>query len=175
MSGWANPAQARRGEAAVVFRAGGYRFIISSAEIAEVRDLSPQQAKSGLAGDPGLPSSAAGRLPRTIASRSSLRQLPVVLADSVFGAGATLPMQLLVLAHRGVAVAIDRIEGVTELREMVALPRAFHGPERRWYRGLVLLEGKILPVVNAAVFAELAVFPPAPEAAAGAMEVKAGA
>ncbi|MGA2990114.1 MAG: chemotaxis protein CheW [Candidatus Korobacteraceae bacterium] len=162
MSGWANPAQGRRGEAAVIFRAGGQRFIISSAEIAEVRDLQP---------------SASGRLPRAIATRGNLRQLPVVWADSVFGVRSAAPLQLLVLAHRGVAVVIERIEGVTELREMVALPRAFHGPERRWYRGLARFEGKILPVVNAAVFAELAVSPVPIEAAAsaaGSMEAKAG-
>jgi chemotaxis signal transduction protein len=161
MSGWTNPANGKRGEAAVIFRAGGHRFIISSAEIAEVRDLQP---------------GASGRLPQVIATRD-FRQLPVVSADSVFGGRSAPPLQLLALAHRGVAVVIERIEGVTELREMVALPRAFYGPERRWYRGLALLEGKILPVVNAAVFAELAILPTPLEAAApvsDSMEAKAG-
>jgi chemotaxis signal transduction protein len=168
MSGRANAAPARRGEAVVIFRACGQRFIISSAEIAEVRDLPP---------------GASGRLPRVIATRGNLRQLPVVAADSIFGArsvagspaeaavasaGVAPLLQLLVLAHRGVAVVIERIEGVTELREMVALPRAFHGPERRWYRGLALLEGRILPVVNAAVFGEYGAFLTPTEAAATA-------
>lgn len=163
MSGRANPGRAKRGEAVVIFRAGGQRFIISSAEIAEVRDLPP---------------GASGRLPWAIATRGNLRQLPVVSADSVFGMRSAALLQLLVLAHRGVAVAIEKIEGVTELREMVALPRAFHGPERRWYRGLALLEGKILPVVNAVVFGESAAFLTPTEVAAtlgGSMEAKAGA
>jgi chemotaxis signal transduction protein len=80
--------------------------------------------------------------------------LRVVSADHILGVRSAVLQQLLVLAHRGVAVGIERIENVTELHEMVALPRAFHGPERRWYRGLALVEGKILPVVNAAAFTE---------------------
>jgi hypothetical protein len=62
--------------------------------------------------------------------------------------------QLLVLKIRRVAVAIDRIEGMAELREIVTLPRGFHGEERSWYRGLGLVRQQIMPVVNAAIFVE---------------------
>jgi chemotaxis protein histidine kinase CheA len=163
MSQWASTARTRHGEPALVFRSGPYRFIISSAEIAEVRDL---------------PATASGNLPQSVVARGSTGMLPVVPVGSIFGVASAAPRQLLVLQHRGVAVAIDRIEGVTELREIVVLPRAFHGAERRWYRGLALLDGKILPVVNAAAFAEFTAVPPARAAAAAVglgAEAKAGA
>ena len=162
MSGWANSERVRRGEPALIFRAGGHRFVISSAEIAEVRDLQP---------------GASGSLPQWVVVRGTAGMLRVVSADHFFGVRSAAQQQLLVLAHRGVAVGIEKIENVAELREIVALPRAFHGPERRWYRGLALLEGNIVPVVNGAVFAQAASFTPTQAATASAgrqPEVKAG-
>ena len=41
----------RRGEPVVIFRVGGYRFVIASAEVEEIRDLHPG----------GLPSAIAAR------------------------------------------------------------------------------------------------------------------
>jgi len=162
MSGWTNSARARRGEPALVFRTGGHRFVISSAEIAEVRDLQ---------------AGTSGALPQWVIARGAAGMLRVVSADHIFGLRSAAQQQLLVLAHRGVAVGIERIENVTELHEIVALPRAFHGPERRWYRGLALLEGKIVPVVNGVIFAEAASVIAAQAASASAVrrpEVKAG-
>jgi chemotaxis signal transduction protein len=138
MSRHVNPPHSRRGEPVVIFRLGSQRFVIASAEVEEIRDLHQ------------------GILPPTIAARSNGKPIPVIAADRVFGVHSARLEQLLVLKLRRVAVAIDRIEGMAELREIVALPRGFHGEERSWYRGLGFVRQQIMPVVNAAIFVESA-------------------
>jgi chemotaxis signal transduction protein len=59
---------------------------------------------------------------------------------------------VLVLRDSPAAILIDRIEGLTEIATLQALPEAFRGEERRWYRGLALLEDRVLPVVNPSGF-----------------------
>ena len=149
MSVRTNPPHSRHGEPVVIFRLGGYRFVIASAEVEEIRDLHP------------------GSLPSAIAARGG-RQIPVIAADQVFGIQEARLEQLLVLKIRRVAVAIGRIEGMAELREIVALPQAFHGRERSWYSGLGLVRQQIMPVVNAAIFSESARSPEAVTTAARA-------
>jgi chemotaxis signal transduction protein len=136
----------RHGEPVVIFRLGSQRFLIASAEVEEIRDL-PQ-----------------GSLPPTIPARSHGKPIPVIVADRVFGVQSVKLEQLLVLKVRRVAVAISQIEGMAELREIVALPPGFHGQERSWYRGLGLVRQQIMPVVNAAIFVESACEPLAPDA-----------
>jgi len=138
MSRRVNPPHSRRGEPVVIFRLGSHRFVIASAEVEEVRDLHH------------------GDLPLAIAARGNGRQIPVIAADRIFGVQSAKLEQLLVLKVRRVAVAIGRIEGMAELREIVELPRGFRGQERSWYRGLGLVQQQIMPVVNAAMFAESA-------------------
>jgi chemotaxis signal transduction protein len=149
MSRRVNPPHSRRGEPVVIFRLGSHRFVIASAEVEEVRDLHQ------------------GSLPTAVAARGNGRQIPVIAADRIFGVQSAKLEQLLVLKVRRVAVAIGRIEGMAELREIVELPRGFRGQERSWYRGLGLVRQQIMPVVNAAIFVESA---PAlsPESAAAA-------
>ena len=148
MSRRVNPPHSRRGEPVVIFRLGSHRFVIASAEVEEVRDLHQ------------------GDLPPAIEARGNGGQLPVIAADRIFGVQSAKLEQLLVLKVRRVAVAIGRIEGMAELREIVELPRGFHGQERSWYRGLGLVRQQIMPVVNAAIFVESASALPREAAAA---------
>jgi len=152
-----NPPPSRRGEPVVIFRLGSQRFIIASAEVEEIRDLPP------------------GNLPPAVATRGNCRPIPVIAADRIFGVSSVKLEQLLVLKARRVAVAISQIEGMAELREIVALPRGFHGLERSWYRGLGLVRQQIMPVVNAAIFVESAAGPPVADEAAERAKVNSGA
>jgi len=138
MSVRVNSPHSRRGEPVVIFRVGSQRFVIASAEVEEIRDLHQ------------------GSVPGVIMTRGNGGQIPVVAADRIFGIESARLEQLLVLKLRRVAVAIEQIEAMAELREIVALPRGFHGLERAWYRGLGLVRQQILPVVNAAIFADCA-------------------
>jgi hypothetical protein len=43
---------------------------------------------------------------------------------------------------------VDRIEEMAEMRVLLALPQSFRGEELTWYRGLTVLDRKVLPVAN---------------------------
>ncbi len=58
------------------------------------------------------------------------------------------PTTLLILSKTQTAILVDRIEEMAEMRTIVGLPRSFHGEERVWYRGLTILEGKVVPVID---------------------------
>jgi hypothetical protein len=58
------------------------------------------------------------------------------------------PTTVLILRNTPVAVLVDCIEEMAEMRVLLALPHAFRGEERTWYRGLTVLDRKILPVAN---------------------------
>jgi len=58
----------------------------------------------------------------------------------------------LVLHAAPVALAVDSVSRIAEVDEIIPLPRAFTGQERRWYRGLAMINGEVVPVLNAAVF-----------------------
>jgi chemotaxis signal transduction protein len=62
------------------------------------------------------------------------------------------PSRLMVLRHVRAAVMVDAIEGMREIRLMQALPVAFVGEERDWYRGLTVIKGKVIPVVKPEAF-----------------------
>jgi hypothetical protein len=47
---------------------------------------------------------------------------------------------------------VDRIERMAEIAAIHALPRAFAGEERRWYRGLTYLEDHVIPVIQPSGF-----------------------
>jgi len=55
---------------------------------------------------------------------------------------------VLILRSAPVAVLVDRIEEMAEIRVLLALPKSFRGEERTWYRGLTVLDRKVLPVAN---------------------------
>jgi hypothetical protein len=54
----------------------------------------------------------------------------------------------LMLRQIRVAVLVDKIERMAEISGLHALPRAFVGAERQWYRGLAYLEDQVIPVVS---------------------------
>ena len=63
--------------------------------------------------------------------------------------------------------AIDRMEGMTVL---LALPPGFSGPERSWYRGITLIDGNAVPVINPKGFLSEQEFASLDAIAMGAMQ-----
>jgi chemotaxis signal transduction protein len=67
-----------------------------------------------------------------------------------------LPMpatRVLILRRGNVALLVQRIDLMKEVSAIYALPSAFHGEERQWYRGLAAIPGvgeavDVIPVVN---------------------------
>jgi chemotaxis signal transduction protein len=115
----------------ILFRVGPYRMGIDAGALKEIRHDDAQAARP-----PGCET--------------------VVSAHALFGVPAGPEGRLLVLRDGGVGVHVDRVERMIETRELRPLPQAFHGDERSWYCGLVLVGDSVCPVVNPETLARLA-------------------
>lgn len=69
-----------------------------------------------------------------------------------FHLAVTRPSLALVLRQFRVALLVDSVERIGEIRAVYPLPLAFSGAERIWYRGLAYVEDRITPVVQPAGF-----------------------
>ena len=76
----------------------------------------------------------------------------VVDANLHFHTPPTQATRILVLRNSSVAVLVDSIDRMCELTAVRKLPQAFSGEERQWYRGLTVVEDKLIPVVNPQAF-----------------------
>lgn len=76
----------------------------------------------------------------------------VVNGESHFGlSGATLG-RVMVLRSGATAVLVDNIDRMAQISVVHALPHAFSGRERDWYRGLAVCDGRIVPVIREDAF-----------------------
>jgi chemotaxis signal transduction protein len=135
------PSNHRATEQVVVFSIGGYTFAISAAAVQEVRNT---DSLGGMVMD--LEHVSVNKV-RHMMERDS-RSYYVVSGYDHFHLPQSRPTTLLILSKFPVAILVDRIEEMAEMRTIVALPRSFHGEERVWYRGLTILAGKVMPVVD---------------------------
>ena len=141
----------RQSEAVILFTVGGHRFAIAAGAVEEIRTMDGTQA---------LPAGPGARLSKVkrVLEREQ-REYYVVDANAHFHIRASQATRVLLLRRSSTAVSVDGIERMTEIEALLSLPRAFQGDERRWYRGLALVDEQVVPVVNAGSFlsrAELA-------------------
>ena len=135
-------ANARRGEPMILFAVGSNTFAIAASEVDEIRDLhdvTPIKTAIGYA-------RVKSKLHR------AKRDYFVVDAASHFQMLPSKVARLLVLRNHPVAVTADSIDRMTDISVVQPLPTAFRGLERTWYRGLAVLDGSVVPVVNPAAF-----------------------
>jgi hypothetical protein len=108
----------------ILFTAGGRRFAVAASEVKEIRD-----------GD----------------DRTSIRKLkgpePIDFALQI-GLGAGILDHLVVLKPGECSLGVAEVERMTSLPKVVPLPGLFRGAERQWYRGLLLLENDVVPLVR---------------------------
>jgi chemotaxis signal transduction protein len=135
------PVNHRATEQVVVFSVGEFTFAISAAAVQEVRNT---DSLGGMVMD--LEHVIVNKV-RHMIERDS-RSYFVVSGYDHFHLPQSRPTTLLILSKFPAAILVDRIEEMAEMRTIVALPRSFHGEERVWYRGLTILEGKVIPVVD---------------------------
>jgi chemotaxis signal transduction protein len=131
-----------RGEPMILFAVGPYTFAIAASEVDEIRDLhdvAPLHVAVGY-------SRVKSKL------RRAKRDYFVVDAASHFQMLPSKAARLLVLRNHLVAVTADSIDRMTDIAVIQSLPSAFRGLERTWYRGLAVLEGNVVPIVNPAAF-----------------------
>jgi chemotaxis signal transduction protein len=75
-----------------------------------------------------------------------------VNAGAHFALPVTRPTLVLILRQLRVAVLVDKIERMAEISTVHALPQAFEGEERRWYRGLTYVDDHVIPVIQPSGF-----------------------
>lgn len=135
------PNNNRATEQVVVFSIGEFTFAISAAAVQEVRNT---DSLGGMVMD--LEQVVVNKV-RHIIERES-RSYFVVSGYDHFHLSPSRPTTLLILSRFPIAILVDRIEEMAEMRTIVTLPRSFQGEERIWYRGLTILDGKVVPVID---------------------------
>jgi hypothetical protein len=108
----------------ILFTAGGVRFAVAADEVQEVRG-----------GD----------------ERTTIRKLkgPELIDFALqVGLGEGILERLLVLKPGDCALAVTDVERMASIPKVVSLPGLFRGVERQWYRGLLLLENEVVPLVR---------------------------
>jgi chemotaxis signal transduction protein len=135
------PRDTRRREQVAVFSIAQYSFVISAASVQEIRST---DSLGGTVVDLDRP---VMKKVRHIVERDG-RAYYVVSGYEHFHMPQSRPTTVLILRSAPVAVLVDRIEEMAEMRALLALPQSFRGEERNWYRGLTVLDRKVLPVAN---------------------------
>jgi chemotaxis signal transduction protein len=135
------PNNHRATEQVVVFSIGEFTFAISAAAVQEVRNT---DSLGGMVMD--LEHVIVNKVRHMI--ERDARSYYVVSGYDHFHLPQSRPTTLLILSKFPAAILVDRIEEMAEMRTIVALPHSFHGEERIWYRGLTILDGKVVPVVD---------------------------
>jgi chemotaxis signal transduction protein len=130
-----------RSEQIILFRSSNQIFAISSASVQEVRSVDSLAGVATELNEPGV---------RTVrhALRRGERCIYVVNVALHFGLKPSPAALIFLLRKSRVALLLDGIEKMTTMTRLQALPAAFCHEERRWYRGLTVLDQNVLPVVN---------------------------
>jgi hypothetical protein len=108
----------------ILFTAGGMRFAVDAGEVAEIRDGAERGAFNGFKGTEAID-----------------------FAERV-GLGAGRLEHFVVLKPGHCSLGVTAVERMTALPRVAPLPALFHGAERKWYRGLLLLENEVVPLVR---------------------------
>jgi hypothetical protein len=128
-------------EQVVVFSIGEQSFVISASSVQEIRST------DSLGGNVVDLDRAVLRKVRHIVERDA-RSYYVVSGYEHFHLPLSRPTSVLILRDVPVAVLVDRIEEMAEMRVLLGLPRSFYGEERIWYRGLTVLGRNVVPVAE---------------------------
>jgi chemotaxis signal transduction protein len=132
-------------EGVILFSVGGFKFAIAAGAVKEIRGLE------------GLRELAfADIISRVDKLRYTLERggatYFVVDAARHFDLPAAAPGRILILRNSSTAVLVDATDRMTDISVLHALPRAFTRDERTWYRGLAVMNGEVIPVVNPNAF-----------------------
>jgi chemotaxis signal transduction protein len=135
-------ATTHRGEPMILFAVGPNTFAIAAAEVDEIRDLHDLT--------PSKPAFGYSKIKNKL--QRGKRDYFVVDSASHFQMLPSKTARLLVLRNHPVALTADSIDRMTDVSLVQQLPSAFRGLERTWYKGLAVLDGTVIPVVNPASF-----------------------
>jgi len=136
-------------EDVIVFTVGGHKFAIAAAAVKEIRGLEDlhQFTLGGISGQ-------IAKLKYTLERDG--RTYFVVDAAMHFQLPESRPTRVMVLRNTHAGVLVDSTDRILEISALLALPQAFRHQERAWYRGLAVMNGTVVPVVNHNVFLDRA-------------------
>src|ERR1700726_1079527 len=140
-----NSRRSTTSEPMILFRVAHQTFAIAADAVQEIRSTDGLAAAATEFEQTEVP-----KVHHTI--ERAHRTYYVVNAGAHFGLPVTRPTLVLILRQLRVAVLVDRIELMAESRAIHALPRAFAGNKRRWYRGLTYVDDHVIPVIQPAGF-----------------------
>lgn len=128
-----------------MFRVSGFNFAIAAGAVKEIRSLE------------GLNAFTLGGIPARVEKLKYTLERGgttyfVVDAARHFDLKASMPERVLILRNSTAAVLVDSTDRMMEISALHALPRAFTHEEREWYRGLAVIDGEVVPVVNPGAF-----------------------
>ncbi len=132
--------KARRPEAIILFTVSNQLFAIAADSVQEIRST------DSLGAAMEIEQQEIPKVRHTI--ERARRTYYVVNACVHFGLRVVRPTLVLMLRQIRAAVLVDKIERMAEISGIHALPRAFVGAERQWYRGLAYLDDQVIPVIN---------------------------
>ncbi|HUQ49646.1 MAG TPA: chemotaxis protein CheW [Terriglobales bacterium] len=141
--------KAKQIEDVILFVVNEQRFAIAANTVDEIRNL------DGLTPlPPALRHSRLAKVNSTLVrgSKDPDKVYFVVDAATHFGLTPAEPARVLVLRDAPVALLVSNIDRMTQISTVVALPMAFSGNEREWYRGLALLGEQVVPLVSPEAF-----------------------
>lgn len=135
-------------EDVIIFHVGEMRFAIAAQDVEEIRNIEGLVARQfGL--DPRI---AKVKATFTRTKGTSDRTYYVVNSAAHFNVTSASPTRLLVMRGHPVAVLADSVERMMQVSSLHALPHAFQGAERGWYRGLAVMDGKVVPMLEPSSF-----------------------
>jgi chemotaxis signal transduction protein len=108
----------------ILFTAGDARFAVDAGAVKGIRDRD-ESASTQHADDEGL----------------------IDFSDCI-GLGKGQLEHCVVLKPGDCSLGVTDVERITTLPRVVALPGLFRGAERAWYRGLILLDGEVIPLLR---------------------------
>jgi chemotaxis signal transduction protein len=147
----AKPRRGKNSEQVILFSAGHRTFAIAAESVQEIRST---DSLGGSAIE--LDQTDVAKV-KHVVERAG-RNYFIVNACMHFGLRVTRPTLVLILRKIRAAVLVDGIERMEQLSAIHALPKAFRGRERNWYRGLAYLEDTVIPVINPGGFLTAAEF-----------------
>lgn len=131
----------RRVEQVILFTVGEHLFAIAADSVAEIRSTDSLAGAATELANSNVPKV------RHTAQRGKSSYF-VVRASLHFRLPVTRPTLVFILRQTRIAVLVDAIEHMVSISKVIALPQAFCGEERQWYRGLTLIDDRVVPVVN---------------------------
>ena len=141
----AKPRRARNPERVILFYVSNQMFAIAAEAVQEIRST---DSLAGAAVE--IEGCEIAKVRHTV--ERNHHTYYVVSGCVHFNLPVTRPTLVLILRRYRVVVLVDRIDRMAEIPAIYALPSAFEGDERRWYRGLAYIDDNVIPVIDAAGF-----------------------